>query len=171
MKKLNYPVYVHSKQETGDVIRGHCSCKEGKGGRCKHVAAMLYQIIDHVHLELLEVPSLSCTQVRQKWNVPHREASDDAVLFEDIAFKKSSYLKDKKQKHRNENYLNYNPTTCNHKVTETYIKTLVSSLECNEKAQYLCNVLQSNNCQPVFTMKCTVNCPQRKDALTASNPT
>ena len=86
----------------------------------------------------------------QKWNVPHGEASDDAVIFEDIALKKSSYLKDKKQKHENEVNLNYNPTTCNHQVTETYIKTLVSSLECNEKAQYLCNVLQSGNCQPVF---------------------
>ena len=57
MKKLNYTVYVHLNQETGDVIRGHCSCKAGKGGQCKHVAAMLYQIIDYVQLELLEVPS------------------------------------------------------------------------------------------------------------------
>ena len=97
------PEFVKYNQETGDVIHGHCSCKAGKGGRCKHVAVMLYQIIDYVQLELLEVPlSLTCTQVQQKWNVPHGEASDDAVLFEDIAFKKSSYQKDKKQKHQNE---------------------------------------------------------------------
>ena len=56
MKKLN-SVYVHLNQETGDVTRGHCSCKAGKGGQCKHVVAMLYQIIDYIQLELLEVPS------------------------------------------------------------------------------------------------------------------
>ena len=67
MKKLNYTVYVHLNQETGDIIHGHCSCKAGKGGQCKHVAAMLYQIIDYVQLELLEVPlSLTCTQVQSK---------------------------------------------------------------------------------------------------------
>ena len=171
MKKLNYTVYVHLNQETGDVIRGHCSCKAGKGGRCKHVAAMLYQIIDYVQLELLEVPlSLTCTQVLQKWNVPHGEASDDAVLFEDRAFKKSSYLKDKKRKHRNENNLNYNPTTSNHQVTETDIKTLVSSLECSEKAQYLCNVLRSNNCQPVFYNEVHSKLPSKKRCTDSLQP-
>ena len=112
---------------------------------------MLYQIIDYVQLELLEVPSsLTCTQALQQWNVPHEEVSDDAVLFEDIAFKKSSYLKDKKRKYRTERDQNYNPTPSNRQVTETDIKTLVNSLECNKKAPYLCNFLQSNNFQPVL---------------------
>ena len=163
MKKLNYTVYVHLNQETGDVIRGHCSCKAGKGGQCKHVAAMLYQIIDYVQLELLEVPSsLTCTQVLQQWNVPHGEVSDDAVLFEDIAFKKSSYLKDKKRKYRTERNQNYNPTPSNRQVTETDIKTLVNSLECNKKAPYLCNVLQSNNFQPVLHNEMQDKLPSKK---------
>ena len=133
--------------------------------------AMLYQIIDYVQLELLEVPlSLTCTQVLQKWNVPHGEASDDAVLFEDIAFKKSSYLKDKKRKHRNENNLNYNPTTSNHQVTETDIKTLVSGLECNEKAQYLCNILQSNNFQPVLYNEKHSQLPSKKRCTDSLQP-
>ena len=76
--------------------------------------------------------------------------SDDAVLFEDIAFKKSSYLKDKKRKYRSERNQNSNPKPSNCQVTKTDIKTLVNSLECNKKAPYLCNVLQSNNFQPVL---------------------
>ena len=151
MKKLNYTVYVHLNQETGEVIRGHCSCKARKGGQCKHVAAMLYPIIDYVQLELLEVPSsLTCTEVLQQWNVPHGEVSDDAVLFEDIAFKKSSYLKDKKRKYRGERNQNYNPTPSNCQATETDIKTLFNSLGCNKKAPHLCDVLHYNNFQPAF---------------------
>ena len=45
IKRLDYTVYsmvyVRLNQATGEVIRGHCLCKAGKGGRCKHVAAML----------------------------------------------------------------------------------------------------------------------------------
>jgi hypothetical protein len=74
MKKVSYVVYVHLNQVNGDVVHGHCSCKAGKGGQCKHVAAMLYQIIDYVQLEVSEVPDvLSCTQVLQQWNVPSRQ--------------------------------------------------------------------------------------------------
>jgi hypothetical protein len=37
---------------------------------------MLYQIIDYVKLELLEVPDFfTCTQVLQQWNVPSGQAS------------------------------------------------------------------------------------------------
>ena len=59
----------------------------------------------------------------------------DAVLFEDIEFKKS-YSKDKKRKCRSESNPNYNATPLNHQVTESDIKTLVNSIECNKKAQH-----------------------------------
>jgi hypothetical protein len=36
MKKLSYVVYVHLNQVNGDVVHGHCSCKAGKRGQCKH---------------------------------------------------------------------------------------------------------------------------------------
>ena len=87
MKKLSYIVYVHLNQVNGDVVHGHCSCKAGKGGQCKHAAAMLYQILDYVQLELSEVPDfVTSTQVLQKWHVPSGQGSNsnDTILFEDI---------------------------------------------------------------------------------------
>ena len=51
MKKRSYIVYVHLYQVNGDVVHGRCSCKAGKGGQCKHIAAMLYQIIDYVQFK------------------------------------------------------------------------------------------------------------------------
>jgi uncharacterized Zn finger protein len=48
MKKQTYIVNVHLNQESGEVTYGSCSCKAGKGGHCKHVAAVLFQIIDYI---------------------------------------------------------------------------------------------------------------------------
>ena len=69
MKKKSYIVYVHLNQVTGEVVHSHCLCKAGKGGCCKHVAALLFQILDYIQLELTEVPDdLTCTQLLQQWH-------------------------------------------------------------------------------------------------------
>ena len=52
MKKVQYTVYVHFHQDTGKVSTASCSCVAGQGGLCKHVAALLYQILDFIQLEL-----------------------------------------------------------------------------------------------------------------------
>ena len=167
MKKLSYVVYVHLNQVNGDVVHGHCSCKAGKGGQCKHVAAMLYQIIDYVQLEVSEVPDvLTCTQVLQQWNVPSRQGSNsnNTILFEDIAFKKSSYAKDSnlKRKCSNERDVDFNPTPPNGAVSQNDIHKLVDSLQCKGKAEYLSNILQSNNFQPVLFEEMHSKLPSKK---------
>ena len=106
----------------------------------------------------------TCTQVLQQWNVPHGEVSDDAVLFEDIAFKKSSYLKDKKRKYRTERNQNYNPTPSNRQVTETDTKHWLIVLNAIRKLHIyvmFCNATILNQ----STMKCMINYLQRKDAM------
>ena len=67
MKKNSYVVYIHLDQITGEVVYANCMCKAGKGGCCKHVVAMLFQIIEYVQLELTEVPDdHTCTQLLQQ---------------------------------------------------------------------------------------------------------
>ena len=62
MKKTQYVVYVHLHQDTGKVSHASCSCPAGQGGCCKHVAALLFQLLDYIQLELTEVPDdLTCT--------------------------------------------------------------------------------------------------------------
>ena len=46
MKKTEYAVYVHFKQDSGEVIEARCTCVAGNGGCCKHVAAALFQMLD-----------------------------------------------------------------------------------------------------------------------------
>ena len=57
-----------------------------KRGWCKHVVALLRQILDYIQLKLNEVPDdLTCTQLSQQWHVPNtKEKLDTAVLFDQV---------------------------------------------------------------------------------------
>ena len=58
---------------------------------CKHVAALLFQILDVIQVELSEVPdNLTCTQLLQQWHVPSSEDLKTALLFDNIKFGKAT---------------------------------------------------------------------------------
>ena len=154
MKRKSYVVYVHLNQATGDVVYGNCSCKAGKGGCCKHVAALLFQILDYIQLELTEVPDdPTCIQLLQQWHVPRSDETDEAMLFEDLSFEKASYEKDNKgRKHKipNREAINYNPTPhFARELSHARIEGLAHGLEQAGEASYLSKLLESNNCQPI----------------------
>jgi hypothetical protein len=97
MKKEEYTVYVHLLCDSGRVVHASCGCPAGKGGCCKHVDALLFQLLDYKELELTEVPvKISCTEKLQSWNVPTLYPEKrGAVLFEDLLFEQADYHKDK----------------------------------------------------------------------------
>ena len=102
MKSIRYTVYVHLNMDSSAVTHAKCNCKAGQGGCYKHVAAVLYNILDFSNLNLRYVPEeLTCTQVLQKWNVPTRKiTSKDAVKFSDLEFLKANFEKDRGNKRR-----------------------------------------------------------------------
>lgn len=110
MKSIQYLVYVHLNQESGDVEYAKCCCKAGQGGCCKHVAALLYTLLDFVNLNLHQIPQeLTCTQVAQKWSVPSDSSKTlkKAVKFEELSFEKAEFNKTSKRpivSGRRENY-------------------------------------------------------------------
>ena len=62
MKSASYQIYVHLNQVNGEVEYAKCCCKAGQGGCCKHVAALLYTILDFTNLNLQNIPvELTCT--------------------------------------------------------------------------------------------------------------
>ena len=92
MRKKEYLVYVRLDQTSGDIVFAKCHCPAGAGGRCKHVAALLFQLLDFIELGLTEIPDdKTCTQELQQWHVPKKAQSQDAVLFEDLIFPQESY--------------------------------------------------------------------------------
>ena len=63
MKSSTYTVYAHLNQTNGDVVHSNCTCAAGKGGECKHIVALLFQIIEYKQLDMTEIPDhLTCTQ-------------------------------------------------------------------------------------------------------------
>ena len=56
MKSIQYLVYVNLNQESGEMEYAKCCNKAGKGGCCKHVAALLYTLLDFVNLSLHQIP-------------------------------------------------------------------------------------------------------------------
>ena len=95
--KKQYIVYVHLDQSSGDVVFSKCCCPAGVGGRCKHVAATLFQLLDYVELGLSDIPDdKTCTQEIQKWHVPKKSTTQEALLFEDLICSQDTYEKDKK---------------------------------------------------------------------------
>ncbi len=97
MKKNNYVVYVHLIQTTGEVDYAQCQCPTGAGGRYKHVAATLFQLLDYIELGLSDIPDKkTCTEEIQKWYIPRKDKVQEALLFEDLTFPQDTYDKDKK---------------------------------------------------------------------------
>ena len=77
-----YSTVVTLSKSTGYVIGAHRKCKAGAGGCCKHVAALLYNILDYVELGLAAIPEdKTCTDKPQRWNRPKTSASIGPILF------------------------------------------------------------------------------------------
>ena len=91
LKNVSYNVYVCLNQGSGDLICSKCSCKAGQGGCCKHVAALLFSLVDYSNLGYTVVPdTLTCTQVSQKWHVPTSTTMtlSKAVKFDGVVFRR-----------------------------------------------------------------------------------
>ena len=155
MKNMTYTVYVHLNEANGEVVYSNCTCKAGKGGQCKHVVALLFQVIEYKQLDMTEVPDhLTCTELLQQWHVPRKNESDEAVLYESIVFKKADYEKDIKSSNRHkrshpfhEDMYNSTPDFAK-VVKQTDIEKLACKLNAVEEKSYLGALLKSNDCKP-----------------------
>ena len=69
-----YSTIVSLGELSGYVVGAQCSCKAGAGGCCKHVAELLYSILDYVELGLKDIPQdKSCTEQPQQWHKPKKK--------------------------------------------------------------------------------------------------
>ena len=125
------------------------------------MAALLFQILDYIQLELVEVPDdLTCTQLLQQWHVPRSDETDKPVLFEDLHFEKASYEKDVNgTKYLERVAVDYNPTPHFARISsQSKIERLAQELEEANKANYLNDInVQALYCQ--FTVICNSYSP------------
>ena len=58
-----YRSRVSLNKQTAQVMSGKCNCKAGANGRCKHIGALLYKLLELTESELDVIPQdLTCTE-------------------------------------------------------------------------------------------------------------
>ena len=149
MKSIQNNVYVHLCQQTEEVQYAKCSCVAGQGGCCKHVAALLYSLMDFVNLGLQNVPEeLTCTQAAQKWSVPSNsnKTLKTAVKFDDLLFEKAEINKQCKRKKPRDIRNNYCATPPFAKTTtKEEIQSMTDLFRKAERASLLCDACSREN--------------------------
>ena len=152
MKNVHYDVYVHLDQGSGDVVYAKCTCKAGQGGCCKHVAALLYTLIDYVNMEVAEMrKDLSCTQVGQKWHIPARShhQGKHAFKFSSTIFEKAEDGKKRKRPLVAGERDGYHATIpFAEQTTKGELESMVEKRRKPGKALLFCDALESNEFQP-----------------------
>ncbi len=139
-------------KQSGCVVGAQCNCKAGAGGCCKHVAALLYNILDYVELGLHEIPSdQTCTDQPQQWNRPKGNEPNAPALFSDIKFVHHTYGKRKAEEYalRVDKIKRFQacPPSCN-LITEDKLRKFCTSLEANNNATQFTAVIRNNDCKP-----------------------
>ena len=177
MKSVSYPVYVHLNQVDGEVENAKCSCKAGQGGCCKHVAALLYTILDFVNLNLKYVSTeLTCTQVPRvpRWSAPSGSSKtlEKAVKFEDLLFEKADVNKPSKRycvKGSREDYC-ATPAFAQ-TVTAKEIKIMANAFEKANRASLFHKAVASNNYKPceLFETSCSKLRKRKHDNSSLAN--
>ena len=103
--KKVYPIHILLDKFTGTILGARCKCKAGYGGYCKHVAAVLFQIMDsqrkglifNIPLYFLDfafTPTVSATtSTLQTWHQP-KVKGQCLFKFADLNFETFSYERD-----------------------------------------------------------------------------
>ena len=152
MKNVRYSIYVHLDQDLGDICFATCNCKAGQAGCCKHVAALLYTVLDFSNMDLKEVPmDLACTQKGQKWNVPSLSQTRTNIdsKFTALSFEKAEEGKTRKRPLMTGTRENYCATPAfAQETTRNELKELAHNLRCAGRASLFCEALESNDFMP-----------------------
>ena len=75
--KKTYNVCVSLSKDSGFVKGASCNCKASALGRCNHVAALLFAILDYTKKNMTDQPA--CTSLLCEWNKGRKEKAPKAL--------------------------------------------------------------------------------------------
>ncbi|XP_069102530.1 uncharacterized protein [Argopecten irradians] len=89
--KKHYFTYVCCDKHSGTILGGRCFCKAGLGGYCKHVAAVLFHVMDSQRQGYKFTPKGgSKTSNLQTWHQP-KVKGRTCIRFSDLAFESFNF--------------------------------------------------------------------------------
>ena len=149
---VNYSTSVCLYRSNGAVCGAHCKCKAGGGGCCKHVAALLYCVLNYSESQLKVIPDhKTCTDKPQQWNVT-KKSTDGPIFFSDILIVRHTYGKRKAEEEctRSSKRKEYRACPASlQAVSEDQIRALCTSLESHTDNPPFPIVLRGNECRPL----------------------
>ena len=166
-----YNTRVSLDKNTARVKTACCGCKAGATGRCKHVAALLYTILDYNECDLTEIPpDLTCTDKPQEWNKPRsKKLAEGPMSLNELLMIKHDYEADKirqksvKRAQRKAMKQSYDAApSFARKISTASVEKLCTELEriSAKKKPMIVELLRGNNCEPVYP-----ECLQKKDRI------
>jgi len=145
----NYSTSVCLHKLNGSVVGARCKCKAGAGGCCKHIAALLYCILEFSSNTFLMTKHVLISHSN---GMLLRNLKGSPVLFSDILFVHHTFGKRKAEEEeiRMDKCKKYRtcPTSLQ-KVTKEEIRTLCTGLESNRTSSTFARVIRGNDCNPV----------------------
>jgi hypothetical protein len=70
MRDKEYIVSVTIENETSIILCAKCQCVAGAGGKCNHIAGVLFALLEYKE----SMRRTSCTDEPQKWHLPSRKS-------------------------------------------------------------------------------------------------
>ena len=127
-----------------------CLCPAGNNGRCKHVVATVYFVIDLFRQGVKQIPDIhTCTDKIQIWHA-RKPLTKEPLLFSDINFVKHDPMKvSKKELCSSVKYHNPVPEFAS-TVSRSQVEELVRLYDSNGIKLPVLDTIRSNNFIPVL---------------------
>lgn len=74
MKDKIYVVSVTLEKDSSLILAATCQCVAGAGGKCNHVAGVLFALLDYRE----SMRNKSCTEKPQEWHLPSRKSKQSS---------------------------------------------------------------------------------------------
>ena len=155
--KKKYPVHIVCNKHCGIIQGARCVCKAGLGGFCKHVAAILFHVMDHQRRGAHVISKTAAgTSTLQTWHQPKIQGQA-CIKFSNINFESFNYERDNdphaKAKRMKLNFQEF--SSCpdgDNCVTKEKIEKFANEMSSLGVATHFVDILNANNCNPVHTV-------------------
>ena len=150
--KKKYPVHICLDKHSGTILGARCLCKAGLGGFCKHVVAILFQVMDCQRAGSKFTPTAQSQTLRlQTWHKP-KVVGQACIRFADIDLQSYNYEKDTNTtavKKARVDYKTFDSCPDGHCVTKPKIDKFAQELDSLGVAGQLVEILKGNEFEPV----------------------
>jgi hypothetical protein len=154
--KKKYPVHIVCNKHCGTICGARCVCKAGLGGFCKHVAAVLFFVMDHQRRgESVISGSVACTSALQTWHQPKIQGQA-CIKFSNLNFESFNYERDNERmaKRRKVNFNDYNSCPDGENcLSNGKIEKFATELSSLGVAKHFVDILQANKFRAVHDTK------------------